>query len=146
MSDQKFDLYKHRELLENKISREVSWLQVRVTWHAAFQGFLFTAFALITKPIDEAMKVVIDTQAFIWVFPSLGIGLGIVTLSGVYASDVSISRINKDWDNVPDCSTKRLFSSVRQRPTILYLGRATQYLTPVLFCVAWGFILHAILI
>lgn len=112
-----------------QMEREVELSSRRLTWYLTFNGFLFTAFALIYHSgLDGVFEYLI-----VFVIAFSGFCVSVLTYFGLKASEKMRDRIRKFWNSID----KNKFPPFYSEKNTSLLGRKMSIGIPIIVGCSW---------
>lgn len=131
------------ETLRKEVEREDNITHQRITWLMTFQGFLIAAMTFLLSspwPVPgEHRGIVFIRQAAIGAVGLTGLGLALVSRSGINASRHAIEQVIREWNAV----NKQLEIVPQKAPRAFGEGNAYKWgsayakLLPFVFVILW---------
>ena len=122
------------EYLVHQIEREDGLVNTRLNWMLTTQGLLFAALALLAgKDTNAEMREMLTL-----LLPLMGIVLSVISLLGVSGAEIAMKDLKKQWE---DLGYSNKVPRPYGAPLAFRLGAIPRLCLPLLFLVAWSYIL-----
>lgn len=130
------------ELLREKICHEDSWVQQRVSWLLAANGFLFAGYAVLLRVAAECARGsgTVDAQTIVVYFPFFGVILCVLVTFGILGAFLAMRDTKKQWKKLAP-QVREHFPSLDSRGLAIIFGRCSAIGLCVGMALLWGFLL-----
>ena len=132
------------DIVRAKVIHEDTWIQHRVSWLLASNGFLFLAYgALLTIKKEEASQQILSLRDIILqTVPVIGMLVCIAVLVGIVASNLAMKQAGSEWKRLIESDEeRRSLPDLRSTGYALWMGRLASSGISVFLLLAWVIIL-----